>query len=259
MPPNIVHASIASVNETNEKPGKLLLHACCGPCSVEPYRVLCERGDSPDIYYANSNIAPADEYEHRLDTIREWAEGVGASLTEGAYVPADWEAAVGAPWREGKMTREERCRACYRLRFEEAAAYAAAHGYERLGTTLSVSPYQFTEVIREELERACDAVGVEPDFEDWRPYYEEGARRSREAGMYRQNYCGCAISKAEAQHERDERKAARKAERERYLEEHADEIARAEEERDAKRRERAAYDAKRARQRAILKDLRNAP
>ena len=38
------------------------------------------------------------------------------------------------------------------LEAEEAAALAAEQGFDALGTTLSVSPYQYTDVIREELE-----------------------------------------------------------------------------------------------------------
>lgn len=234
----------------------MLLHACCGPCSLEPVRVLRERGVRPDVFYSNSNIAPSAEYERRLGTIRQWAEEEGIDFVEDEYAPREWEKAAGEPWREDAMSREDRCRACYRMRFERAAAYAAENGYSELGTTLSVSPYQYTDVIREELERACEAVGVKAAFEDWRPYYDEATRRSRETGMYRQNYCGCALSKAEAEQERQERRKARKAERERWAAEHAEEIAEEERRLEARRSERAAYDAKRTKQRRILKELR---
>ncbi len=238
------------------KPREMLLHACCGPCSLEPVRVLRERGCEPDVFYANSNIGPADEYARRLETIRQWAREAGLVFVEGGWRPEAWDEQVGRPWREGAATREERCRACYRLRFEEAAAYAAEHGYASMGTTLSVSPYQYTDVIREELERACAAFGIRAAFEDWRPFYDEATRRSREAGMYRQNYCGCAFSKAESEQERAERKEARRAERERWLSEHAEELEQEAREREARRAERAAYDAERARRRRILKQLR---
>ncbi|WP_241155972.1 epoxyqueuosine reductase QueH [Adlercreutzia sp. ZJ154] len=230
-----------------EKPAKLLLHACCGPCSMEPVRLLRERGVEPHIYYANSNIAPAEEYEHRRDTIVKWANEKKLEFTEGEYTPEIWKQAVA-----NSKSREARCRACYRMRFEESAAYAKKHGFDALGTTLSVSPYQYTQIIREELERACRNEGIACLFEDYSPYYSEATRRSKEAGMYRQNYCGCLPSKAEA----DKQRAQRKAERE------AKKAARAkirqtqEQELQAKRQQRAEYDAKQARKRAILKELR---
>lgn len=237
---------------------RLLLHACCGPCSLEPTRLLRAAGHELAILYANSNIAPADEYARRLATLREWATGEGLPVMEGPYNPASWEAcagrvgaAVGDPER-----RRARCRACYRLRLEETARRAAEAGYDGIGTTLSVSPYQYTDVICEELERAAEAVGVQAVFEDFRPFYDEATRRSRELGMYRQNYCGCRFSDAEAAAERAERKAARAAAREADRAAHADELAAAEAARAARRAERSAYADKQVRKRAILKALR---
>lgn len=244
------------MEDAKETPRGMLMHACCGPCSLEPVRVLRERGIEPDVFYSNSNIEPHAEYAHRLETIKQWAKDEGIDFVEDAYDSSEWEKHAGNPWRNGEISREERCRSCYRMRFEHAAAYAAEHGYSQLGTTLSVSPYQYTDIIREELERACKAAGIDAAFEDWRPYYDEATRRSREAGMYRQNYCGCSLSMAEAEREREERREARKAERERWATEHADEIAEEERKREERRSERAAYDAKRAKQRRILKELR---
>ncbi len=247
---------------------KLLLHACCGPCSLEPTRLLKAAGHDITIYYANSNIAPREEYEHRLATLEEWARAEGIPVIEGPYDPATWENTAG---RIGDAAlarvhanvlsvdpaqRRARCRACYRLRLEETARVAAEHGFEGIGTTLSVSPYQYTEVIREEVDRAAERHGLAGVFEDFRPYYDEATRKSRELGMYRQNFCGCRISDEEAAAERAERKAERAAQKAAERAAHADEIAAAEAKRAAHRAERAAYDKKQAKKRAILKALR---
>lgn len=303
---------------------KLLLHACCGPCSLEPTRLLKAAGHDITIYYANSNIHPAEEYEHRLATLRAWAADAGFEVLEGPYDPATWEACAGrigdaaiaeveqarakadaegecAGKREGEIDspseassnrsktvtdtnhgasapdgallsasatgsaavlsvdparREARCRACYRLRLEETARVAAERGFEGIGTTLSVSPYQYTQVIREEVERAAAQAGIAPVFEDFRPYYDEATRESRELGMYRQNFCGCRISDLEAAAERAERKEQRAAAKAAERAAHADERAAEEAARAAHKAERAAYDKKQARKRAILKALR---
>ena len=232
---------------------KLLLHACCGPCSLEPVRLLQAAGHTVSIYYANSNIAPAEEYTHRRDTLRTWAESENIPVIEGSYSPASWEASAG---RIGSTSREARCRACYRLRLEEAAQYASAHGFVGIGTTLTVSPYQYTDVIHEELDRAAARFGLAAVFEDFRPYYPTATKRSRELGMYRQNYCGCRFSEAEAASERAERKFKRDAERKAYRAAHAEERATKEEALKARRAKRAAYDAKQAKKHAILKALR---
>lgn len=238
---------------------KLLLHACCGPCSLEPSRVLRSEGHDISIYYANSNIAPQSEYEHRLLTLKQWAATEDIAVIEGSYDPKAWMACAGAIGKAevGSQKREDRCRACYRLRLEETARAAIERGFEGIATTLSVSPYQYTQVIKEETERAANGAGITALFQDFRPYYDEATRRSRALGMYRQNYCGCLFSKAEAEAERAERKAARAAEKEAYRLAHADEIAANEEQRKRNHEEKAAYAAKRAKQRAILKELRS--
>lgn len=193
---------------------KLLLHACCGPCSLMPTGLLQDAGHEITIAYMNSNIHPGEEYEKRRETLREWTQSMNLEMVEGSYDPQQWQHTVGAVAEIDGYKREDRCRACYRMRFEEAAEYARTHEYQGLSTTLTVSPYQFTEIIKEELERACEERDLEPVFEDFRPFYREATQKSRDLGMYRQNYCGCHYSACEAAAEREERKRQRKAEKE---------------------------------------------
>ncbi len=222
-----------------------------------------EEGYDLTVYYANSNIWPPEEYEHRLETLQSWAATDGLPVEVGAYEPAAWTKAVAEAdhaWRAGEADRAERCRACYRQRLEQAAVFAAENGYEVLATTLAVSPYQHSAIIREEVERAAAAYGLEAYFEDFRPNYDEATRRSRALGMYRQNYCGCALSEEEAAADRArikaERAAAKAAQRAAFEAEHAEELAAAAAARAAQAEERKAYDAKQAAKRAILKQLR---
>ena len=204
-----------------------------------PTRLLAEQGHDITVFYANSNIAPQAEYEKRLVELQRYADAQGFPVIEGVYDPDAWEREVApigeaikdfspalgskhvgdedasAPQSVAELLdderRRERCRACYRLRLEEAAAVAAEGGYDALTTTLAVSPYQFTDIIREELERAAGQAGIASHFEDYRPYYYEATRISREIGMYRQNYCGCRFSVAEGEATRAFIKQQRKA------------------------------------------------
>lgn len=229
---------------------KILLHACCGPCSLEPTRLLREQGARFTIFYSNANIHPGQEYDRRLDTLQNFAEAEGFPLVADTYAVDEWEACAGKigerleqlradagienelvqapnPYplpalepgdeavqqarREAAKLRQARCRACYRLRFERAAAYAAQNGFDAVESTLSVSPFQYTDVIEQELSRAAAQVGIESAFIDYRPYFQAAENRSKALGMYRQNYCGCRFSLDEANQERALRKAARKA------------------------------------------------
>lgn len=234
---------------------KILLHACCGPCSLEPTRLLQQEGYDITIAYSNANIHPREEYEHRLDTLTTWANTQDITVLEGTYDPKEWRRRVG-PAAEWGADHAERCRRCYRMRLQEAAQMAVEGGFEGLSTTLAVSPYQFSEICHEELERAAAAVGLPAIWHDFRPYYPQATRRSRELGMYRQNFCGCTFSNAEAAAEREERKLKRAQEKRQWRIEHADEIAAQEAARKKHRAEQAAYDAKQHRKKEILRAMR---
>lgn len=185
---------------------RILLHACCGPCLLEPYDALAS-GDEVAVCFANPNIAPRDEYLRRRDTLVHYAESVAIEWFETAYEPERWiEATAG-------LDRPERCGACYALRLDLTAAEAAARGFDAVATTLSVSPYQDIEAIDAIGRQACARHGVRYLATDFRERYPDATRRSRELGMYRQNYCGCLPSIAEAEADRQARREARKAAR----------------------------------------------
>lgn len=188
---------------------KVLLHACCGPCSIEPARILREEGHDITIAYLNSNIDEESEYRKRIETLLAWAKDEGIPVIEGSYEPTRWNDHIAEGWHEGQA-RLERCRACYRFRFDELAHLAHEGGFDAIGTTLSVSPYQFTTAIEEELEAAAAPYkDLAVIFQDYRPFYPDATQKSRALEMYRQNFCGCHWSDQEAAQERAQRKAER--------------------------------------------------
>lgn len=198
----------------------LALHACCGPCSLEPVAHLRAEGFEPVIFWSNANIQPAAEHDLRLATLLSWAEeeNVAVVLCEkdaGSDVLSTktldeerdlWERIV-AP---AQFEREKRCRACYALRLAQSCKAARELSFTYTSTTLAVSPYQLFDICAAELNAIAQAQGLTPLVRDWRAYYPEATRESRERGMYRQNYCGCRFSAAEACIERHERRDARK-------------------------------------------------
>jgi epoxyqueuosine reductase len=188
---------------------KVLLHACCGPCLLEPYDALVGEGHEVRVAYANPNIHPREEYERRRDTLLAYARGAGIPVDELAYDTEAWDRAVAG--LEGSPG--ERCRACFRLRLSAAARHAREIGCDVVATTLTVSPYQDPAAIREAGEEVCAEAGVAFLVTDFRDRYAEATRRSRELGMYRQNYCGCRYSQEEAADARRARKARKSAER----------------------------------------------
>ena len=197
------------MTEPATRPHRLLLHACCGPCLLEPLDALATQADSVTVAFANPNIHPAEEYERRRDTLLEYAERAGVHVVELPYDREAWDAAVAPLATQG----QERCRACYRLRLTMAARFASEHAFDALATTLTVSPYQHHDAISQEGQRAAAEAGVAWLDRDFRDRYPDATKRSRELGMYRQNYCGCVFSRTEAEEQRAERKARRVAEK----------------------------------------------
>lgn len=186
----------------------LFLHACCGPCATVSVPAWRAAGVEPRLWFRNPNLQPAVEHERRRASLVRYADAAAVAL-----VPAP-EAAPGAPWRTwaaslGASSLETRCATCLRLRLDEAAAAARAAGAERFSTTLSVSPWQRHDLIRAAGSEASARHGVDFVYLDLRERYRESYAASRQLGLYRQKYCGCAASKWEAWAERRARRAAR--------------------------------------------------
>ena len=167
--------------------------------------MLSAEADEVVVVYANPNIHDLGEYERRRDTLLSYAREHGVEVAEIEYDPATWMQEVG---RFGD-DKARRCRACYRLRLTLTAEWAVAHGYGAIATTLTVSPYQDADAIREEGERVAAEAGVEYAGRDFRDRYTDATRRSHELGMYRQRYCGCVLSQVEAANQRRARGAKR--------------------------------------------------
>lgn len=185
----------------------LVLHACCGPCTIEPYDALATQYERVIVVYYNPNIHPAEEYQRRRDVLATYAHEHGIEFVELEYDPAEWHERVGVFGDD----RESRCYACYQLRLSRVAQWCAQLGHPALSTTLTVSPYQDPSAISRAGESAAAPDSLTYVARDFRERYPEATRRSREMGMYRQNYCGCVFSEAEAASDRERRRAERKA------------------------------------------------
>ena len=192
---------------------RILLHVCCGPCSLMPVVHLRDEGFEPTAFFFNPNIHPADEWKKRRDAMREVSEKLGVPLLEegGPENPGLWVRALHGVTREG-----ERCALCYRPRMERTAALAAEQGFDAFTSSLLYSRYQHHETIIAEAQRAAALAGARFLYRDFRPWWWDGINLSKELGIYRQKWCGCILSMKEAlrqQKEAAERKAAQKAER----------------------------------------------
>ena len=51
---------------------KILMHSCCGPCTIYPAQALKEAGHEVSTFFYNPNIHPYTEYKKRLDSFLEY-------------------------------------------------------------------------------------------------------------------------------------------------------------------------------------------
>ena len=197
---------------------KVLIQACCAPCSS--YCLLALRDvASLGVYYYNPNITLADEYEYRFAEIKRlvgiYNDNPDRVLPEecrqvniiNSYVNKNIDI-IDAPYEpelflektkgyENCPERGERCSICFDLRLRKTAEEALALGYDFFATTLTLSPLKNADVINSIGEKISKEVGVKylpTDFKK-KNGYKTSIELSKEFDLYRQNYCGCIFSK----------------------------------------------------------------
>ncbi|MCQ2165263.1 MAG: epoxyqueuosine reductase QueH [Bacteroidales bacterium] len=187
--------------------GKVLLHACCAPCSSAILECMLQHGITPVIFYSNSNIYPYEEYDHRRTECVRYAEKLGVEMVEDEYDHDAWLQAVKG--LEGEPERGGRCLQCFRFRLGRAAEYARTHGYTVLTTTLASSRWKNLAQIDCAGAEVCDSVspgdrcipaqqGVPVTW--WQQNWRKGGLQERrgeiirEMNFYNQLWCGCEFS-----------------------------------------------------------------
>ncbi len=172
---------------------KILLHACCGPCSLGAIEPLLSDGVLITLFYYNPCIVDG-EFEKRLEALNVVASHYSLPLV----VPPHHHSAYlsyAAPYssaREGG----ERCGLCFSDRLHSAAEYAASNGFDMFSTTLTVSPHKDAKLIFGIADKLSDEFGVPflpRDFKK-RDGFLRSTRLSKELGIYRQKFCGCEFS-----------------------------------------------------------------
>jgi hypothetical protein len=172
---------------------RLLLHVCCGPCSTEVIERLAAENDLV-LFFFNPNIFPREEHDRRLAEAERHALAHGHRFVRGEWDHAGWLAAVTG--LEGEPEGKKRCAACFAHRLEAAAGKARDEGAASFTTTLTISPHKNAAAVNAAGEAAGRNAGVHflaADFKK-KDGFLKSCRLAKEAGMYRQDYCGCEYS-----------------------------------------------------------------
>ena len=101
---------------------KVLLHACCAPCSSAIVEWMLAHDYQPTIYYFNPNIFPREEYEIRKAESKRHAESLGITWIDDDWDHEGWLACVRG--LEGEPERGNRCLRCFEVRLTAAARKA---------------------------------------------------------------------------------------------------------------------------------------
>ena len=193
--------TLSAIEQSQTRP-RLLLHSCCAPCSSYVLEYLSHYFDIT-VYYDNPNISPAAEFARRAE---EQQRLIAQMPLEGkvSCIIAPYQPERFAAIAKGKEQEPEggsRCFACYQLRLRQTADAAKQCGYDAFTTTLSISPHKNAQVLNAIGKALSEEYGVSYLFSDFKKKdgYKRSCALSEQYHLYRQDYCGCAFSKAEAQ------------------------------------------------------------
>ena len=174
---------------------RILLHACCAPCSSAIVECLVNQGFRPVIFFSNSNIFPQEEYDMRRNECLRYAAETGLEIVEDNYDHREWQCI--ARGLEKEPEKGLRCTECFRYRLSRAASYASRNGFDVLTTTLASSRWKDLRQVNDAGAYACSLF---PGVTWWEMNWRKGGlqeRRNeiiREHGFYNQLYCGCEFS-----------------------------------------------------------------
>ena len=182
----------------------LLLHSCCAPCSSAVLEKLQEIFEITVFFY-NPNISEAVEYKKRVEGQKRLIHAFNQKnpdcpieIMEGNYEPDRfYEIAKGM---EACPEGGERCFRCFALRLEETARLAKEEQFDFFTTTLTISPLKNAAKLNEIGELMAEKYNgafLPSDFKK-KEGYKRSIELSKEYDLYRQNFCGCAFSKAES-------------------------------------------------------------
>ena len=180
---------------STEKP-RLLLQVCCAPCFCGSIDFLTEHFDVTAFLY-NPNIQPKEEFNLRLDALKQL---ILHFPTVKLVVPEQDEDEYLAHINglENEKEGGSRCNACFNIRLVKTAKFLFDHkeDYDCFATTLTVSPHKNAKLINEIGNKVAEKYNVkylESDFKK-KDGFLRSIKKSKELGLYRQDYCGCSYS-----------------------------------------------------------------
>lgn len=191
---------------------KLLLHACCGPCSTFPLTYLCPNFEVT-IFFNNSNIYPENEYVRRLEELKKFLGyfkrdyGYEVKLIITKYDNEKYNVDL-EPYKD-LSEGETRCFICYEKRMNEAYEYASKNGFDYFTTVMTISRQKNSQILNAIGEKLSQKYpNVKYFYSDFKK--NKGIDMAREMrikyDLYQQLYCGCKYTYAKGLKKEEENK-----------------------------------------------------
>ena len=182
---------------------KILLHACCAPCTAGVFDQLKNNYDITLFWY-NPNICPKSEHDRRLNELLNFCDSKNIRIIVGDYLWEDehnfWLKKIKG--LENEPERGKRCKICYKIRLEATATIAKnandhhENTFDLIGAELSISPHKeatMVNAIGEKVAKKYDLKFLSSNFKK-NDGYKKSCDLSKKYKLYRQNYCGCEFS-----------------------------------------------------------------
>jgi predicted adenine nucleotide alpha hydrolase (AANH) superfamily ATPase len=172
----------------------IILHICCGPCSIYPISHFKERGIDFKGYFYNPNIHPYREFRQRIKALEEIQKIFDFEVI--------WDKEYGLR----KFIKEtfmlwdkpgKRCERCYIMRLTSTVKKALELKAEAFTTTMLYSIHQNHQLLKEIAEDLSYRYKIPFFYEDFRIGYQKGEETAKNLNIYRQGYCGCIFSEEE--------------------------------------------------------------
>lgn len=184
------------IQELKHKP-TLLIHICCGVCSVYPLQYL-RQFFNITIMFSNSNIYPYEEFDLRLSALKQYLEYLkddSIKLIVDEYNYDDYEKQLNKYSNEPEGGK--RCKLCYELRMDRCFSYANKQKYDYFTTVMSISNRKNADWINEIGEKLDNKYqNTKYLYADFKK--DDGITKNdamnKELNLYHQNYCGCRYS-----------------------------------------------------------------
>ncbi|MCL2821766.1 MAG: epoxyqueuosine reductase QueH [Firmicutes bacterium] len=205
--------------QTQAKAKSVLLHTCCVPCAL--YCIDYLKGFDIKLlklFFFNPNIVPKDEYIKRAEQIKKLDLPSGDNGLKITYKICDYDSGLylnrlsekqGQAKEQGsefavltkkaiekEKTETENCPNCFYFRLLKTAEYAAQNDFDFFCTTLTVSPHKNSLVLNQIGKMVEGQTGVKFIPSDFKKNdgFKKSTILSDKLNIYRQNYCGCALS-----------------------------------------------------------------